>query len=375
MRKAKSITGNIPVFNLEVQYKALEKELDKAVKRVFNSGHYILGKEVENFEKQFAKYIGTKYAVGVASGTDALTIAIKSLDLKENDEVIVPANVYPTIFGVGLAGVKIKLADVGPKSLLVDLENIKKVVTKKTKAIILVHLYGNAVDISPIKAFAKKRKIFLIEDCAQATGASYKGKKLGSIGDISCFSFYPTKNLGTYGDGGAILTNNQKLYNRALMLRMYGEEERYKSVVMGHNSRLDEIHAAILLAKLKYLNKWNKARRHLATFYLSGLKGLPVQVTQETKNAQHVYHLFTIQTSHRDRLARYLKEKGISTGIHYPVSIHHTPTFKYLKYKNGDFPVSEKASQELLSLPMYPELTKTSVQFVVTEIKKYFNQK
>lgn len=362
----------IKLVDFIAEYKSIKKEIDTAFKRVLGSGWYVLGKEVENFENELSKFIGTKYAIGLASGTDALIIALKSLNLKVDDEVIIPANVYPTVFGVALSGVKIKLADVDPETLNISVETIRKSLTQKTKAIVVVHLYGNPADLRSIKNLAKEKGIYLIEDCAQAIGAEYDGKKIGTFGDISCFSFYPTKNLGAYGDAGAILTNNKKFYERAKLFRMYGERKRYESVLVGQNSRLDEIQAAILRVKLKYLDNWNKKRRKFADIYKTGLAGLPLKITRETDNAKSVYHLLVIQVSQRQKLIEFLKRKGIDTGIHYPVPIHLTKSFYYLGYKRGDFSVSEKLSRMVLSLPIHSLLKENDVKYVVSSIREFF---
>lgn len=373
MRKTKRVIGkDIPLVDFKTEYRLIQKEIDDAISRVLKSGWYILGKEVGEFEKELASYIGEKYAVGVASGTDALTIALKALGIKNGDGVIVPANVYPTAFGVVLSCVHIQLADVDAGTLNISIETLKKAVTRKTKAIIVVHLYGNPVDINPIKKFAKEKGILLIEDCAQAAGAEYKGKKVGTFGDIACFSFYPTKNLGAYGDGGAILTNNKRLAEKVRLWRMYGEKNRYDSVLVGHNSRLDEIQAAILRVKLKHLKKWNKERRKLAAVYKEGLKDLPVKIIKETMGGKNVYHLFVIKAKERDKLADYLKNKGIGTGVHYPIPIHLMPSFSYLGYKKGEFPVSERASREVLSLPIHPRLSKDDFGYVISVIREFF---
>ena len=375
MKNTKNTIGkNIPLVTFVPQYNKIKKEIDTAISKVLTGGRFILGPEVEAFEKELASYIGIKFAVGLASGTDALTLAIKSLGLKGDDEVIIPANVYPVAFGVALAGIKLRLADVDPDSLNITLRTLKGVVSKKTKAIVAVHLYGNPVDLDSIKKFAKEKGIYLIEDCAQAAGSEYKGKKVGYWGDIACFSFYPTKNLGAYGDGGAILTNNKGLADKVRLWRMYGEKERYKSVLVGHNSRLDEIQAAILRVKLLHLNKWNSARRKLAERYRVEMSGLPVKVVKENPLGKGVCHLFVIRTPKRDKLVLYLSKQGIGTGIHYPVPVHLTKSFSFLGYKRGDFPVSEAASGDILSLPFYPEMSGADVDYVVSYIRKFFRK-
>ncbi|MCM8786990.1 MAG: DegT/DnrJ/EryC1/StrS family aminotransferase [Candidatus Omnitrophica bacterium] len=366
----------IPLFDLTGQYKIIEKEIVSVIKKVLNKGQYILGDEVKNFEKEFAKYLNIKYSVGLASGTDALKIALKSLGLSPEDEVILPANVYPTAFGVREAGVKIKLVDVNLDTYNLDLNLLEKTITEKTKAVIIVHLYGQPADLDSILSIAKKYNLFVIEDCAQAHGAEYKGKKVGTFGDVGCFSFYPTKPLGAYGDGGMIVTNNKRIFEKTLALRMYGEKKRYQSVTFGYNSRIDEIQAAILRIKLKYLNRWNKERRKKAILYKKELKKIrEIKVPLEIKHSEGVYHLFVIRAKKRNDLKRYLEKKGIITGIHYPLPIHLVESFRYLGYKNGDFPVSEKLSAEVLSLPLYAEINSEKIKYVTEEIKSFYEEK
>jgi len=347
--------------DLAGEYQNIKKEINKAIQKVLNSGVYILGSEVENFETNLSKYIGTKYAVGLASGTDAIILAIKSLGLKKEDSILMPANVYPAVFGVALSGVNIKLADVNSESLNIDIDNIKKAYTKDIKVIFVVHLYGNPVDLAPIIKFCREKKIFLIEDCAQAAGSEYDGKKVGSFGDISCFSFYPTKNLGTYGDGGAVLTNNKNTYERVKSLRMYGEQGRYNSVEIGYNSRLDEIHAAILSVKLKHLDKWNAKRHKIAKIYDSLFSKKGIEVVKENNLGKSNYHLYVIKVDERKELMDSLKNKNIPSAIHYPLPIHLVKSFLYLGYKKGDFPVTESSSDKILSLPIYAEIKKEDV--------------
>lgn len=368
----KKFSKQIPLVDLKAEYKSIKKDLLKNIKEVFERGWYVLGPEVEEFEKKFASFIGCKFGVGVASGTDALTLAVKSLGLGKGDEVIIPANVYPTAFGVALTGVDIQLADVDSSTLNTSLKSLKDVVTKRTKAIVVVHLYGNPASLEAILKFAQMRDLLVIEDCAQATGAIYKGKRVGSFGHVSCFSFYPTKNLGAYGDGGAILTDNKEIFQKARLLRTYGEESRYNSVMLGHNSRLDEIQASILLVKIKYLEEWNKKRRVLAGAYSDLLDGLPLSKVSETEGAQSCYHLYVVRTKERDRLAAFLDQRGVKTGVHYPVTVHLTSTFGYLGYKEGNYSISEQASKEVLSLPLYPQMSIEEVEYVVSAIKDFY---
>ncbi|QQS38626.1 DegT/DnrJ/EryC1/StrS family aminotransferase [Candidatus Woesebacteria bacterium] len=362
----------VQFVDLKRQYRELKPELDKVVKQVQSSGRYLFGEEVTRFENYLATYIGVKYAVGVHSGTDALTIAIQSLGLGKNDEVLVPANVYPTAFGVSHSGVQIKLVDVDPESLLISVNQLQASITNKTKAIVVVHLYGNPAQIIAIKKFANKHKLFLIEDCAQSIGARYNDRKVGTFGDVACFSFYPTKNLGAHGDGGAILTNNKKISDKAKLWRMYGEKSRYNSVLVGYNSRLDETQAAILNVKIKYLEKWNKRRRELAKIYQNGLKDLPIVLLPEAKRTYGVYHLLVIRVKHREKIIKYLSDKGIASAVHYPKPIHLTPSYKHLGNKTNSFPVSEASCKEVLSLPIYPQMRKREVLYVIKTLKEYY---
>lgn len=371
MKKTKKSTGkSILLVNLKKQYLSIKDEIDHAVARVLKSGWYLLGTELEKFEVDFATYIGTKFAIGVASGTDALTLGVKALGLGKGDGVVVAANVYPTSFGLAHSGIKLQLSDVDPSTMNIDLQNIEKVVDSTTKAIVLVHLYGNAVDLMPIIRFAKKRKIYLIEDCAQAIGTEYQGRKVGSFGDVACFSFYPTKNLGAYGDAGMITTNNKMFAKRIKLWRMYGEKSKYKSLLVGHNSRLDEIQAAILKVHLKHVDNWNNKRRKLFKIYQQELKNLEVQLLDYQTSGGNL-HLFCILIKKRHQLLRYLVSNNVQAAIHYPTPIHLTPSFKYLGYKKGDFPISEKASQEIISLPMHPFLTVDEVKRVCNLIKEF----
>lgn len=374
MKSTNNNTGKTVAFiDLTKHYQEFKTELDSAISRVVKSGRFLLGSELQSFEQEFAAYCGVNFAIGVHSGTDALTLGIKALDLKPGDNIIIPANVYPTVFGVALSGAQIKLADINPKTHTISIDSIKQVADANTKAIVGVHLYGNPFDITSLQQFTKDHGIYLIEDCAQATGATYQNKKVGSFGDLGCFSFYPTKNLGAFGDGGMVTTNNPKLAEKIKLLRMYGEKKRYNSFLIGHNSRLDEIQSTILRTKLPYLDNWNKKRRGLAKIYRSALSGLPVTCLEEQVSGQCVYHLFCIQTEKRNGLMEFLAQQGIATAVHYPTPIHLTESFRYLGYKKGDFPVSEKAAQEILSLPLYPEMNEEEIEYVVNNIRSFFN--
>lgn len=355
------------------EYWEIKDGIDKALERVLESGWYILGPEIESFEREFADFIGADNAVAVASGTDAITLSLKALGIREGGGVVVPANVYPSAFGVALSGAKLQLADVDPETLNLSASTLERAIDRSTRAVLAVHLYGNPVDLESISEFCKAKRLVLIEDCAQATGALYQGKRVGSFGEIACFSFYPTKNLGAYGDGGMVVTNNNDLACRVKLWRMYGEESRYKSVLVGHNSRLDEIQAAVLREKLKHVDVWNQKRRGIAERYRRELAGLPIEFISENKSGEAVYHLFVIKTEDRDELAEFLKSKRISTGIHYPRPTHLTSSFSYLGYKTGNFPVSEEACKNVLSLPIYPQMIESDIEYIIETVKSCYS--
>lgn len=362
----------VSFLDLKRQYNTIKGEIDQAVAGVLNSGWFILGPKVEEFEKVFASYIGVRHAIGVASGTEALQIALMALEIDQGHEVILPANSYPSVFAITATGAIPKLVDINLDTFNIDPNLIKAAISPKTKAIIPVHLYGQPAAIPEIVEIAKKHNLFVIEDCAQAHGAKFDGQKVGAFGDIGCFSFYPTKNLGAYGDGGMITTNSDELAEKIKMLRMYGEKARYQSVVPGINSRLDELQAAILLVKLRRLDSWNRQRREQAALYKELLKNTDLVLPIESDGAFHVFHLFVVRSKQRDALQKFLAKNGVSTAIHYPTPIHLVPSFANLGYQKGDFPVAERASKEILSLPLYPELTWEEIEKVAETIKKFF---
>lgn len=362
-------TKKIPFVNLKKGYLARKKAIDRVIKKVVKSGTYILGEEVFLLEKEFANYIGTSFGVGVASGTDALTLSLKALGIGQGDEVIIPANSYPTAFGVAATGARIVLVDVDTKTQTIDVSLVEKALTKKTKAIIPVHLYGHMADIERVSAIAKKHKLFVIEDAAQAHGASYNGKRAGSIGDIGCFSFFPTKNLGGIGDGGMVVTSNKKWAKSVRELRAYGEVKRYHSTRFSTHSRLDQIQAAFLRVQLKTLDQKNKKRKKVAKLYRQFLEKTTVVLPTEL-GRDHVYHLFVIQVAKRDQVQKYLAKHGVETLIHYPIPIHFVSSFSYLGYKKGDFPCTEKLAKTILSLPCYPELDEKDIKTISTLVKR-----
>lgn len=354
------------------QYQTYRTEIDAAIGRVLEKGWYILGDEVTAFESEFAGYIGVTYGIGVGSGTEALHVALKACGIGEGDEVItVSHTAVATIAAIELSGATPVVVDIEQDHFTIDPHLISKVVTKKTKAVVPVHLYGQSADLEPILTIAKKNKLRVIEDCAQAHGALYKDRRLGSWGDIACFSFYPTKNLGALGDGGMVVTSDPELARQARLLREYGWAERYVSASCGWNTRLDEIQAAVLRIKLRHLDKDNDRRRSLAAEYDAGLLHCGLVTPSCRKDARHVYHLYAIRSDKRDELQRFLKSKDIGALIHYPVPVHLQPAYRG-RLRGGDtLPITEKAACQVLSLPLYPELSSKDVQTVVETIRSF----
>ena len=378
MRSTESIIGKnnmkIPVFDLKRQYKYLKTELDHAFTNVFESGNFVLGENVRLFEEEFANYLGAGFAVGVGSGTEALHLSLIACGIEHGDEVItVPNTAVPTISAISCAGARPILVDVTPDTYTIDTKKIEKNITNKTKAIMPVHMYGHSAEMEQIMKLAEAYNLRVIEDACQAHGAQYNGKSAGTYGDMGCFSFYPTKNLGAYGDGGIVVTNDEELYNKLIMLRNYGEVKKFTSKIEGFNSRLDEIQAAVLRVKLKHLDMWTNRRREIATLYLQLLFNSSVQLPCERQWAKHVYHLFVIRTNKRDALKDYLQERGVGTHIHYPIPIHMQEAYRKFGYKAGDFPISERNAGEILSLPIYPELMKEEIETVAGLISEFQN--
>jgi dTDP-4-amino-4,6-dideoxygalactose transaminase len=362
----------IPFLNLALQNNNMRPAIDAAIERVLNSGHFILGDEVEQFEGEFAKFCGIKHAVSVASGTEALQIALLACGVKNGDEVITSAfTAVATVAAIEMAGACPVLVDISPLSFSLNPELVEKAITGKTKAIVPVHLYGYPVDLDAILKIGKENDVPIIEDCAQALGSQYNGKQVGTWGKMGAFSFYPTKNLGAYGDGGAILTDEDELASQIRSVRQYGWDSTRISQQKGVNSRLDELQAAILRAKLPYLQA-NITRRHeLADLYSSLLAGGKIMVPSSCPGALPVVHLFVIRHPRRDALQEYLATHGIETRIHYPVPVHQQKAYLDLGYKKGDFPETCRASQEVLSLPFYPEITDEMVRHVCQTILSF----
>lgn len=363
----------ISFFDLTKQYASIQSELDDAAARVMQSGWFILGPEVTAFEKEFAGYIGTRHAIGVGSGTEAIHIALLALGVGAGDQVItVPNTAVATVAAIEMTGARAVLCDVYRDSMLMDVASLERAITPRTKAIIPVHLFGQSCDLDPILKLARAAspKIFVLEDCAQAHGATYHGKRVGSsMGDIAAFSFYPTKNLGAYGDGGAITTNDTALAERVNLLRQYGWRERYASDIKGMNSRLDEMQAAILRVKLRHLDAWNTARCERAALYTELLH--TVTTPREMAYGQSVYHLYVVQSSRRDELAAHLKARDIGTAIQYPFPIHLQAAYANLGYHPGSLPIAEKLAREILSLPLYPELPLDDVRVIAQVVNEF----
>ena len=360
---------DIKFFDLSKQYLGLKKEIDSAISRVINNSFYILGEELKSFESNFSKYNQSEYTIGVNSGTDALILALRACGIRPGDEVITtPHTFIATSLAIRHAGAKPVFVDIDPVTYNIDPNKIQRAITKKTKAILPVHIYGNPCDMDPIIEIATKYNLKVIEDCAQAQGAKYKGKNVGNLGDAGCFSFYPSKNLGAYGDAGAITTNTDQVYANLQLLRNYGQTKKYYHEKDGYNSRLDEIQAAILDTKLKYLDKWNEKRRELAKLYDELFKNSNIQHPFEQENGQAVYYLYVINTKRRNELQKYLTKKSIPTAIHYPIPCHLQLANKDLKYKKSDLPICEQVADNILSLPFYPEIEKSKLKFVAREI-------
>ena len=360
----------IPFLDLTKQYDSIRSEIDSATARVLKSGWFILGPEVQAFEKEFAKYHGAKFASGVGSGTEAIHIALLALGVGAGDEVItVPNTAVATVAAIEMTGARAVLCDVRPDSMLMDVEELERAITPRTKAIIPVHLFGQSCDLDPILQIARAKKIFVLEDCAQAHGATYRGKRVGSYGDIAAFSFYPTKNLGAYGDGGAIITNDATLAERVNLLRQYGWRERYASDIKGMNSRLDELQAAILRVKLRHLDAWNTARRERAALYTELIR--TVTPPREMSYGQSVYHLYVVQSSKRDALIAHLKARAIGIAIQYPRAIHQQTAYANLGYRDADLPIASRLAREIVSLPLYPELSLGDVHIAAQAVNEF----
>jgi len=365
---------NIPLVDLKAQYNSIKEEVNTAIQNVIDNSAFILGKAVYDFETAFAKAHNVKNCVAVGSGTDALHVALWANQIGHGDEVItVPYTFIATVEAISLVGARPIFIDIEPKTYTMDPEKIEKAITSKTKAIIPVHLYGQPAIMDRIIEIANRHNLIVIEDAAQAHLAKFRGKSIGEFGKATCFSFYPGKNLGAYGEAGAVITNDDNLAKRMLQLRDHGQLEKYKHQFWGHNYRMDGIQGAVLGVKLKYLHQWTERRRQIASLYRKGLGGVgDIILPFESPDAYHVYHLFVIRTKRRIELQKYLSEKGISSGLHYPISLHMQSAYQHLGYKEGDFPVSEISARECISLPIYAELRDEQVNYIVENVKIFY---
>lgn len=366
----------VPYLDLKAQYRSIKPEIDAAIARVLESCQFVLGPEVTAFEKDFAAYCGSREAIAVNSGTSALHLALLAAGVGPGDEVItVPFTFAASIAAILYTGARPVLVDIDPCTFTMDTSAIGPAITSRTKAILPVHLYGQTADMDPIMDIARQHGLCVVEDAAQAHGAKYKGRTAGSIGDIACFSFYPAKNLGAYGEGGAITTSNAEYANTARMLRDWGQDRKYHHSLRGYNYRLEGLQGAILGVKLRYLEEWTNARRTVARQYDELLKEYALETPREIPWARHVYHAYTIRTENRDNLQSALGSNGIQTGVHYPIPVHEQPAYSDLGYGAGSFPQAEQASKQVLSLPIYPELSSEAVAHVVKSVQQAVGKK
>jgi dTDP-4-amino-4,6-dideoxygalactose transaminase len=365
---------NIPLVDLKVNYHSIKPQIDSAIQDVLESSSFIMGPFVKKFEESFARFCQVKHGIGCANGTAALHLALLAAGVKKGDEVLtVPNTFIATTECISYVGGTIKFVDVVPQTALIDIDALEKAITRKTKAVIIVDLYGQMPDMQRIREIAVQHDLFLIEDAAQAHFAEWNGHQPGFYGDVACFSFFPAKNLGCYGDGGALITNYDELAEKVRLLVNHGRMTKYEHMIEGYNYRLDALQAAILDVKLASLSKWTELRRDHARFYD---RNLPANVGRiiEMKGAKHVYYMYVIRMQHRDELMKYLKQQGIECGIHYPIPLHLQPAYASLGGRKGQFPVSEQIASEIVSIPLYPELTDEQRQYVVDHIKKFMQQ-
>lgn len=366
----------IPFIDLKAQSLRIRKDLDAAVARVVSSGQYALGPEVAAFEDEFAAYCGARHGVAVNSGTSALHLALLAAGIGPGDEVLtVPFTFVATVAAILYAGARPVFADIDPRSYTMDPARVERALTRRTKAILPVHLYGHPADLDPILRVARRRGLAVIEDAAQAHGASYGGRRVGAIGDLGCFSFYPTKNLGACGEGGIVVTNDAAQARRIRMLRDWGQDRKYHHALKGFNYRMEGIQGAVLRVKLRRLDAWNEARRSLAAAYTERLAGSGVETPIEMPNARHVYHVYAVRTPRRDALQRALARQGIATAIHYPMAAHLQDAYRDLGFRRGDFPEAERAAAEELSLPLYPEMPPSAVDRTARAVRAFFGRR
>lgn len=368
---------NVPFVDLKTQYQGIKDEVLKEINEVLDNTAYICGKKAKKFEEDFAKIHNVKHSIGLSTGTDALHVAMHALGIKQGDEVIVPVNTYiATAEGVSLCYAKPVFVDNDEKTYNIDASKIEAAITPNTKAIIPVHLYGQPAEMDAILDIGKKYKLHVVEDCSQAHLATYKGKKIGGLGTIGTFSFYPGKNLGAYGEGGAVTTNDDRLNDFMYKYRQHGSTEKYIHDIEGHNYRLEEIQAGVLNVKMKYIEKWTDLRRKAAKLYTETFNALGIEEVITPWHPDYVdpvYHLYIIRVKNREKLIEHLNKNGVQNGLHYPVPLHMQKAYSYLDYKPEDFPVAKKFAGEILSIPMYPEITEEMIQYVCSTIKEFYS--
>lgn len=366
---------SIPLVDLKAQYETIKADVDTAIQSILSSSNFILGQEVAMFEEEFAGFCGAKHCVGVNSGTDAIYLALRTLGIRAGDEVITVSHTFiGSTEPIGLLGARPVFIDIDPDHYTIDYAKVEEAITRHTRAILVVHLYGSPADMGSLMQIARKHSLMVVEDCAQAHGATLNGKHVGTIGDIGCFSFFPGKNLGAYGDAGAIVTNSSELEQKIRMLRNHGRLGKYQHDVEGINSRMDALQAAVLRVKLRHLPTWSDSRRRIAAKYTEQLNettGIVLPCTPP--GAQHAFHLYVVRVSHRDKLMDKLKSAGISSGVHYPIPLHLQPAYNHLGYSKGSFPITEMTCEEILSLPIYPELSDGQIAEIVDVLMQHLD--
>ena len=365
----------VPFVDLKTQYQNIKDEINTEIQQVLDNCAYILGPKVVEFEKGFAEMHQAEYCLATSSGTDSLHLALMALGVSSGDEIIVPVNTFfATAEAVSITGAKPVFVDCDRKFYNIDAAKIEAAITSRTKGIIVVHLYGQPADVDPIFEIAKKHGLWVVEDAAQAHCAEYKGRRAGSMGLIGCFSFYPGKNLGAYGEAGAVTTNDEKLYGLMQKIREHGSSKKYYHDVIGHNYRMEGIQGAVLCVKIKYIEQWTEQRRSNAALYNKLLSNIPGIITPaEMEHVRHVYHLYVVQADERDKLQAFLNDNGISTGLHYPVPLHMQKAYESMGYKTGDFKTAELQMGRILSLPMYPELCLSDIHYVAEKVKEFYS--
>jgi len=364
----------VPFVDLQLQYHSIKEEIDQAIANVTEDAAFIGGKYLKRFEEEFADFCRAKCCVGVGNGTDALYVALRALGIGKGDEVITVANSFiATAEAISMTGARVVFVDCDPQTYNIDVQKIPALITTRTRAIVGVHLYGQPANMQMLKNITEAHGLFLVEDAAQAHGAEVNGQRVGTFGHLACFSFYPSKNLGAYGDAGAIVTNNEELAIKCRMIANHGRTEKYDHQFEGVNSRLDGLQAAILSVKLKHLESWTERRRSIAAIYRDLLKDSGAVTPVEAEGVRHVYHLYVVKVPEREAVQAFLRENGIATGIHYPIALPNLQAYRYLGYKPEDFPIATLYSKEILSLPLYPELTRPQLEYVCSHLKSVLN--